>query len=662
MPLAPSREITSAMVEPDGSNGQTTVRLGRRLSVALAAFVLAMLIAGGVSLVLGLRIHEINTRIDQNFSHALAAGKIYDTFHQIISEVQHIQATGMFNHFDRLPGLRRALAEKIRSFVVFHGKEAGALEAIEGPFVERLGRNEADLGVLLDHVEENFGSRVYLQPEEMVRLREVLDLGVANSEDLRRFHQSRVLDLTRQSQRLIRLIVWLYLLFLMIGVLSVGAASLVLHRQVATPLVRVASAARGIAEGHLEGRVPVVHRDEIGQLSKAFNLMADRLQERERDLRAAQAQLERKIRQLEILNQIGSEMLAFNGVNGPATILSSIVGKARDLLGVEAAAVCLSASGSGKLRVCSTSGPAEVFVDRNSEVLHAAACGQGAQQSFTDCPVMRPERLRSRLALPLKHGSEVSGMLCVGSLEERTFSTEERELAAALAAQAAITLEHSRLDAEVRRLALLEERMRIARDIHDGLAQSVSLLHLKIRQAQATIPPGQMEPIGNALEEMASISATAYDEIRQSIYGLRTMVSASLGFVPALTELLHEFSLQNDILVKLEADGAETVRLSPASESQVIRIVQEALNNVRKHAEVNRAQVRVEHQNGWLQVSVKDDGRGFDPAKLATPNGLHFGLQGMRERAERLGGKLEIVTAPGQGTSVIVLLPPEKAS
>ena len=78
--------------------------------VALAAFVLAMLIAGGVSLFLGLRIHEINTRIDQNFSHALAAGEIYDTFHQIISEVQHIQATGMFNRFDRLPGLRRALA------------------------------------------------------------------------------------------------------------------------------------------------------------------------------------------------------------------------------------------------------------------------------------------------------------------------------------------------------------------------------------------------------------------------------------------------------------------------------------------------------------------------------------------------------------------------
>jgi len=622
-----------------------------------------MLIAGGVSLFLGLRIHDINKQIDRNFAHALAAGEIYDTFHQIISEVQHIQATGMFDRFDRLPTIRRALAEKIRTFVAFHGKEkAGALATIEGPFVERLGRIEADLAILLDNVEKNFGSRVYLQPEEMVRLRKVLDLGVANSEDLHRVHQARVVDLARQSQGLIRLIVWLYLLFLLIGVLSVGAASLVLHRQVAMPLVRVANAAAGIAEGRLEGRVPVVSRDEIGQLSTAFNLMADRLQARERDLRAAQAQLERKIRQLEILNQIGSEMLAFNGVDGLATILSSIVGKASELLGAEATAICLSASGSEELRVYSTSGPAEAFVDRKGEVLHAAACAQGVRQSFADCPVMRPERVRSRLVLPLKYGSEVSGMLCVGSLEDRTFSAEERELATALAAQAAITVEHSRLDAEVRRLAIVEERTRIARDIHDGLAQTVSLLHLKIRQAQATIPPDQMAPIGNALEEMASISASAHDEVRQSIYGLRTMVSANLGFVPTLTELLHEFSAQNRIQVKLEADGAETVRLSPASEPQVIRIVQEALNNVRKHAQVDRARVRVERKEGWLSVSVQDDGLGFDPARFATPNGLHFGLRGMRERAEGLGGKLEIMTAPGKGTRVAMLLPPETLS
>jgi signal transduction histidine kinase len=171
-----------------------------------------------------------------------------------------------------------------------------------------------------------------------------------------------------------------------------------------------------------------------------------------------------------------------------------------------------------------------------------------------------------------------------------------------------------------------------------------------------------MTPIGNALEEMASISSTAYDEIRQSIYGLRTMVSASLGFVPTLTELLHEFSMQNQMLVKLEADGAETLRLSPASEPQVVRIVQEALNNVRKHAQVDRVRVHVERKEGWLCVSVRDDGRGFDPAKCATPNGLHFGLQGMRERAEGLGGKLEVVTAPGQGTCVMVQLPLERLS
>jgi len=130
--------------------------------------------------------------------------------------------------------------------------------------------------------------------------------------------------------------------------------------------------------------------------------------------------------------------------------------------------------------------------------------------------------------------------------------------------------------------------------------------------------------------------------------------------VPTLTELLHDFSTQNDLPVKLEADGAEAVHLPPASEVQLVRIVQEALTNVRKHAQARRAWVRLERQDGWIRASVEDDGRGFDPATMASPDGLHFGLQGMRERAEGRGGKLDIVTSPGRGTCVTVLLPVEE--
>jgi signal transduction histidine kinase len=251
------------------------------------------------------------------------------------------------------------------------------------------------------------------------------------------------------------------------------------------------------------------------------------------------------------------------------------------------------------------------------------------------------------------------GVLCVASREARPFESEQIDLLSGLASQAAVAIENARLLDEIGKLAVAEERGRIARELHDGLAQTVSLLHLRIRQAQAMVPPEQRGRIGNALEEMAAISAGAYDEIRQSLYGLRTMVSGGLGLIPSLAEFLHEFSAQSEVPVKLEAGGAEEIRLDPGTEFQLIRIVQEALANIRKHAHATRAWVRVSCEGGWVRVSVEDDGRGFDPATLATPSRMHFGLRGMRERAEGLGGKLEIVTSPGHGTHVTAVLPLE---
>jgi signal transduction histidine kinase len=248
----------------------------------------------------------------------------------------------------------------------------------------------------------------------------------------------------------------------------------------------------------------------------------------------------------------------------------------------------------------------------------------------------------------------------VATREERIFSPDERGLLTALAAQAALTVEQSRLDAEVQRLAVLEERERLAREMHDGLAQAVSCLHLRIRQAQAAVPPEHFASIGSALEEMAAISGDMYEEIRRSISALRAMGSWDLGFVSALSVFLREFSAQRRLPVTLEADGVASIRLARDSESQVIRIVQEALNNVCKHARVDRARVRVECQDARLCVSVQDDGQGFDPALTISPSALHFGLQGMQERAESLGGTLVIETAPGRGTRVVATVPLER--
>jgi len=158
---------------------------------------------------------------------------------------------------------------------------------------------------------------------------------------------------------------------------------------------------------------------------------------------------------------------------------------------------------------------------------------------------------------------------------------------------------------------------------------------------------------------MAALTDKAYEEVRQSIFGLRTMVSHGLGLIPMLTEYLHEFSVQNRITVALEVADGQPIRLPPGSEVQLIRIIQEALTNVLKHAEATQACVRLSRRESWVQVIIEDDGQGFNPPILAGGDRRHVGLQSMRERAAGAGGRLEIDAVPGRGTRVTAWLPGE---
>ncbi|HSD29348.1 MAG TPA: GAF domain-containing sensor histidine kinase, partial [Vicinamibacteria bacterium] len=269
------------------------------------------------------------------------------------------------------------------------------------------------------------------------------------------------------------------------------------------------------------------------------------------------------------------------------------------------------------------------------------------------CSAIRPERARAHLAAALRLGSEDLGAIYVSSREDRAFTQGEAVLLGGLATQAAIAIEKARLTEEVRTLGALEERVRIAREMHDGLAQVLGLLHMRLQDALAGA--SHAPALAQALREMVDMTDKAYDDLRRSIFELRTFVSSGPGLVPTLTEYLHEFSAQSGIAVELDAPDGAFDALPPPSEVQAVRIVQEALINLRKHARASQATVRLRRDGAWVRVAVEDDGAGWDPG--AAPDPLHFGLQTMRERAEGLGGRLEIDTAPGRGTRVVALLP-----
>jgi len=404
-------------------------------------------------------------------------------------------------------------------------------------------------------------------------------------------------------------------------------------RRVVMPLRRLAALAERFGRGDLEARVPVDREDEIGLLGRTLEEMRSRL-------RASLEEIGRREARAQALYRLSTQLLT------PAdreSVLQRIATEAREQLGGDVAVLCLR--GTSALTV--TAGwPA----DRPAP---GATCTCGDPPAA--CPLLPAELSGARLSAPVFTGSTRLGQFCVARRAPAPFTDEDQALLSGLSNLAALTIENARLQAEVRSLSALTERERIARELHDGLAQALGIIYAQAKAAGEHVS-ASAGPAGAALREIAEISAQAYEEVRQSIFGLRTMVARRLGLVPALTEYLHEFSEHTKVRVELIVPDTFP-RLPLEVEAQLIRVVQEALTNVWRHARAHRAWVRFAVEGGRVHVVVEDDGVGFDWAAVVAADVRRFGLEAMRERAESIGGSLQIDSAPGRGTRVSLALP-----
>jgi signal transduction histidine kinase len=210
--------------------------------------------------------------------------------------------------------------------------------------------------------------------------------------------------------------------------------------------------------------------------------------------------------------------------------------------------------------------------------------------------------------------------------------------------------------------AILQERELLAQELHDGLAQNLGFLNLQTQAAQLYLRAGQGQAAQDSLDRLAHVALEVQGDTRELIGNLLTISLPSEGFCSTLRHVVTHFEEQNDLHVSLDIEheaeaGCDPSVLPPATGVQLLRIVQEALTNVRKHAGgPTQINVRLKAQAGQLQLTVQDNGAGFDPAQTGS-DGKHFGQQVMRQRAARIGGQLIVHSAPGQGTRVEVCVP-----
>ena len=249
------------------------------------------------------------------------------------------------------------------------------------------------------------------------------------------------------------------------------------------------------------------------------------------------------------------------------------------------------------------------------------------------------------------------GAIWAARFDNHSFTQTDMVWLECMADQVVIAIQHALMTSQLQSLSITEERSRIARDMHDGLAQILGYLNLQVQTLDALLKQGKQESLAGELEQMRKAVKTANADVRENILSLRTMLSNEQGLASSMEEYLYEFSIQTGIETSFQDEVENEPHLSSITEVQLVCIFQESLANVRKHAQANHVIVRIrkaEDKNGeFVQLWIHDDGIGIQQNRTRK----QFGIETMKERAASVGGFVEIYSKPGEGTNVDCNLP-----
>jgi signal transduction histidine kinase len=366
-----------------------------------------------------------------------------------------------------------------------------------------------------------------------------------------------------------------------------------------------------------------------------------------------------RTRRLEAVREIATAILA--GTN-PDQVLSLVARHARELVGADLATLAVPA-GAGELVVGAADGlhaeelAATTFPIEGSvsgEVIRTAktvAVADATADERVRQPALRAGRIGPALFAPLAVRGRVLGTLLVANAAGgRPFGEGDVQLTETFAEQAAVAVEHARLQQELDRLAVLEDRERIAKELHDGVIQALFAVGLGLQgSAMLARDPDLQRRIGGAVEELDRVIG----DLRNYIFGLRPGILADRQLDQALRGLAEELEYKAGVVTVVEVDPQAAAAVADVA-AEVVQLAREALSNVSRHAQATTCRVSLFEEDARVVVEVDDDGRGFDPAKVRAGG---QGLGNLRSRALAIGGQVTIDSHQGEGTRVRVELP-----
>ncbi len=455
---------------------------------------------------------------------------------------------------------------------------------------------------------------------------------------------------------------------LALGGLAVGGAVVLLYAGyllVLDPLNRLKAGLQRVATGDLSARIDVVSKDEFGELSTGFNRMAGSLEDLYRNLESKVAEktarLEIQRERLAALYEVSERLAGATSLEEAARDFSRQI---RRVAGADAAAVRWSDEANRRyLLLAGDCLPKVMAEDEHCLLTGDCLCGQPqatARARVIPINVAEPPPLdhcaragfETLISVPVRLQDRILGEVDLFFRHPVTLSDEEQSLLDALTSHLANAMEGLRAQALEREAAVAEERGLLARELHDSIAQALAFLKIQVQMLREAVRRDDAEAVDRTLGELDTGLRDSTADVRELLIHFRTRTNGE-DIEPALKTTLKKFELQTGMTSHLRITG-DGLPLDPDVQVQALHVIQEALSNVRKHAQAREVWLDVEREPVW-RFEVRDDGCGFD-ADHAEPPETHVGLRIMRERAAGIGARVTLQSTPAGGARVILTL------
>ena len=450
------------------------------------------------------------------------------------------------------------------------------------------------------------------------------------------------------------------------------------------PLNNLRNWADEMLDDNHSARISIKSQGEFTELFKGINVLSDRLEtltlDMQSQVRKQTKHIERKTHSLEIIYDVAASI---NNSRDLDDLLSRFLLTLKDVVHARAAVVRLLTD-DDQMRLVASVGLDDDLMEKEQLIpSNECLCGiayKDGEVHFQDS-VYKCDKIIGRsffndeqddigmIAVPLQYRGKTLGVynLFVSNREFHHNHEEIEDLLTTIGRHLGMAIDKARSEDEANRLSLMEERNRLAHELHDSLAQTLASLRFQVRVLDETLRGGQEPDVWHELEKIENNIDEAYSELRELITHFRAPIDKR-GLIPAVEHLIERFQYQTDISIFLQKEW-NVLHLPASIEVQALRIIQESLNNIRKHSQAHTVRVILRSDTqGDCSVLIEDDGVGIkDVPNSDVTLDDHLGLSIMHERAKRIGGTIKIESEPNEGTRILLQfghaeLPPQKSN